>query len=252
MNLTLDELYNILYSDTIHIPVNEYGDTKIIYKNKSNFNSSDNNLIHNYAIFYNLNNDETDTIKNIINQFIWCNAVMTIQDTININLEDEANKIYEAIDTIQNSKIFKSDEPNYDDCYITIIKRYTGIANNLIALYKEKTHINPSKNIKDEMNDNNYIYSAIKKYPNLNPLIVLSAFKQSKKTLATELFFNLKNYIVSTKNLKNTKETKITTTTIDLIKALFDIKVNDRDRQNTNEYLSITRYFLLDTNCNIN
>ncbi len=244
MKNTLDELYSILYSDFIELK-DEYGQIeKTIYKNQFNFTSSQNYLISNYATNYHLDNDELHHIKIILNRFIWLDTIVKVQNGFNLNLEEEAKKIYKAISIMQDSKIFKNDEPNYDDCYMTIIKRYKKIADDLIELQKEKIYVNPHKNIDDELMDNTYIYTVISKYKNLNPFIILSAFKQSKKILATELFFELKQYILLAKDIQNDKSTKISENTIKLIKELFDIKINNRDIANTNEYLSITRYFL--------
>lgn len=241
-----DLFYDTFHRDKIEISINEYEeDNIIIYKNENNIPSKHKNIIAEYARKYALDKNHIDTISTIINRYIWDSAIVTKQNQLNLNLIDEANKIYDAIKVLQESNIFKSIEPNYDDCYMNIIKRYTDLANDLFNLGSEKTHIQSTEDIKKEYEDNsNYLYTIIRKYPKLNPMIVLSAFTQAKNTLATELAYRLISYIKEIKNInKDTKSSKIKINTVELIQKLFDIKVSDRDFAHTNKYLSTTRHY---------
>jgi len=192
-----DLFYDTFHRDKIEISINEYEeDNIIIYKNENNIKSEHTNLITEYARKYDLDKNHIDTISTLINRFMWDSAIVTKQNQLNLNLIDEANKIYDAIKVLQESNIFKSIEPNYDDCYMNIVQRYTDLANDLFNLGSESTHIKSTKDINKEYDDNsNYLYTIIRKYPKLNPMIVLSAYTQAKNALATELAYRLISYI---------------------------------------------------------
>ncbi len=241
---TLEELSNIVYNDEINY-IDEYGKEIKIFKNKYNFSANDLRIINQFAYFYNLGQNEKEYIKQYIHTFIWCNTIIKLQNNVKLDLKSEAKKIYEAIDTLAESKIFKNDEPNYDDCYQILKKRYKMIADDLESLSQEKYTIVP--NNKETNNNKYYIYEVVKKYKNLNPLVVLSAFKQSQKILATELVFKIIKYLKNL-NIENNKNTKITKNTINLINELFGIKVNARDLSKVNDIVSITRYFIPNIN----
>jgi ribosomal protein L31E len=244
----IEELENLFYDtffkDSIELKISEYEeDNKIIYKNENNLASDEKILIRNYASKYELKDKQIDTLYYMINQYIWNSTIIEVQNNIRLDLKKEADDIYKAIETLQQSKIFKSIEPNYDDCYEKIINRYNALANDLYNLSNEKITNKSTSDIDEEYSDNSqYIHTKIRKYPNLNKRIVLCAFKQSKNGLTTELLKSIIRYIQSEKDIVNNKETQLTKKTKELLFKLFYIKINDRDISNTNQYLSTMRH----------
>lgn len=173
-------------------------------------------LLNQYFSKYKLiENNTKDIIKNCINDALIVQKLLEEQNKQQLNLIDEAEKISEALDVLLKAQIFRNDEPEPSNCdYYTYTKKYNDLISDLTALKNEKISVHN-------------IYKIMQKYPNLNKIVILSAFKQSKKVIPTELVILIKSII--SKYIKNKNDTKVTENTKILVENIFDVNISDRD-----------------------
>ena len=165
--------------------------------------------------FSQLTKQDKDNIQHVAIQALEVQKMLEQKKYEQLDLEDEAKKINEALQVLIEANRF-NDEAEVDECKARMISKYNKLANDIYKLSRENISV---KNF----------YEIIDKYKHLDKVYILKAFKSelSLKVIPTEVAIIIKSIVSTT--YKNNKETPITKETKALIKKIFDVKVEDRE-----------------------